>query len=93
MLKRFELIFSTVSNVVDSWNPLSLGLEPRTYRCPIPWLDPLISLVPSKPCIHAVLSTMLLSAFSNWVDIRLVDAPVSTMAVPYLYSPFELFFS
>ena len=40
--------------------------------------------------MHAVLSVMLLSVVSNWVDIRLVDAPVSTMAVPYLYSPLEL---
>ena len=86
MLKRFEFIFSTVSNEVDSWNPLSLGLLPRMYRCPIPWHDPFISFAPSKPWIHAVLSMMLESAPSNPVDNRLVDAPVSTMAVPYLYS-------
>ena len=75
-----------MSKLVDSWNPVDPLPAPRMYICPVPRTFPLISLFPSNPCIHAVLASVRHRNLPKSLVNRLVDAPVSTMALPYMHS-------
>ena len=78
-----------MSKLVDSWNPDCWLLSPMMYRCPIPLMPPLISALPSKPCMQAVLCLACVRYCPKSCDNRLVDAPVSTIASPKMHSVAE----